>query len=142
MHRYLIRRLLAALVAISGASLGLSPAAGAELSIGVTPSLLELSASAGGRGSQQLTVANRGSEPFHVTASAETYRDAAERLSARAEVLPGDEGAGGAAAPESGEEGGSELRFIDPPEEIRLPIRRYVAERLGLLPPPAAAAPR
>jgi hypothetical protein len=54
--------------------------------------------------------------------------DAGEPLALRAELLPidGDEQAA------ADGDGGRALRFLDPPQDARAALRRYVQERLGL----------
>ncbi|MHB8992207.1 MAG: hypothetical protein ACYC66_11315 [Chloroflexota bacterium] len=72
----------------------------ADVTISVAPSFVELSATPGGEGSQELTVYNEGSEPFQVTASiipargAEGDRSAVEWLKVEPttfELAPGQE---------------------------------------------------
>jgi hypothetical protein len=62
---FLILPLVLTLVA-GGATL-VAPPAAASIGIGVTPSLLKLSAKPGGTGRQELTVSNEGDEPFDAT---------------------------------------------------------------------------
>ena len=54
----------------------------AEVTISAAPSLLEVSATPGGVGSQDITVTNAGSEPFNVSAEVVQYKGAEGSLSA------------------------------------------------------------
>lgn len=80
MHRWIVRLVLglAALWA-GGAQLALVRA---DVTMGVAPSLVEVRATPGGQGSQQLVVYNQGSDPFRVVATIEPYKQAADVHSA------------------------------------------------------------
>jgi hypothetical protein len=52
------------------------------MTISVAPSLLEVSATPGGKGTQELTVYNEGDEPFDATTGVESYKHAAGEQSA------------------------------------------------------------
>jgi P pilus assembly chaperone PapD len=74
--------LLAALTLVTGgASIGTPPAA-ASVGVGVTPSLLELAATPGGRGGQDLTISNAGDQPVDATVTASPLQGAAADNSA------------------------------------------------------------
>ena len=82
MNRHFRAPALSALLALALGTLGLPSTASADITVSVGPSLVEISATPDGQGGQELTVSNRGSEPFPVAASIEPYRDAANQHSA------------------------------------------------------------
>lgn len=78
------RRTIAILLALCASiSVMVSPAR-ADVTISAAPSLLEVSATPGGTGSQEITVTNAGSESFSVSAEIAQYKGAEGDLSATA----------------------------------------------------------
>lgn len=60
-------------LAVGWSFLGMTTAS-ADVTLGVAPSLIEVTANSGGEASQELTIYNDGSEPFGVLASVEPYK--------------------------------------------------------------------
>jgi hypothetical protein len=70
------------LVAVAAAVLAGSAPASAEVTIAVSPALLELDGSAGGRGDVEVTVSNNGDEPFEIVTAVEPLQDLVDDRSA------------------------------------------------------------
>lgn len=67
---------IAALMALWALTAWPTPPARADVTLSVVPSMVEVAATPGGRGTQQIVVYNEGSEPFQATASVEPYKEA------------------------------------------------------------------
>ncbi|HRA48194.1 MAG TPA: hypothetical protein PK819_09010, partial [Thermomicrobiales bacterium] len=73
------RIFLALLLTMSVFGIGHPTISRADLTVGVSPSLIELSGKANSTGSVDLTVLNQGDVPFDVTISSEIYSRAVDR---------------------------------------------------------------